>query len=98
MSEAHIEALTRLAAQHRAANDMRITKLKGSVTFLQKLLAEREERDAAIISAMNEDRLALTNAVQQAINETMGVVAELSGAPKHVEHRGTEQITQQAAE
>ncbi len=96
MSRPLIEQLRRQLAQAESSNDVTIAKLKGGVTFLQKALAQRQERDDAIIAALNEDRISLEAQVHQVISEVNAVIADLSGAAKHIDASATAQL--QAAE
>ena len=96
MSRPLIEQLRRQLAQAENSNDVTIAKLKGGVTFLQKALAQRQERDDAIIAALNEDRIALEAQIHQVISEVNSVIADLSGAAKHIDANAQAQL--QAAE
>lgn len=98
MSKSHIDAIRRQLAQAESSNDVTIAKLKGAITFMEKALRERQERDDAIISALNEDRIALQAQVTQVVNEITSVIGDLTGAPKVIEG-GSEQrqVSERAA-
>lgn len=98
MSKSHLDALRRQLAQAESSNDLTVTKLKGTVTFLHQLVRSRQERDEAIVTMLNEDRIALETQVNQVIGEVNAVISDLTGPLKVIDGETQRRLPQQGEE
>jgi len=81
----------RQLAQAEAANDAVVAKLRGCLAHMDGLVRDREERDAAMISVINESQAHFRAGVDQVANEVQGILANLTGKAKQIDGQAVTQ-------